>query len=100
MEPIHGSNSRGIHAGQSPKGVIYIGVTSNLLQRLYQHQNNLTGGFTAKYGVRKLMWYEVHNTMESAILREKQLKAGSRARKVGLIEAGNPEWCDLSAQIR
>jgi putative endonuclease len=80
-------------------GTLYVGVTSNLAGRVWQHKNNLVDGFTRKYHVHQLVWYEPHATMESAILREKQLKAGSRARKIKLIEAMNPGWCDLYQDI-
>ncbi|MGO9817411.1 MAG: GIY-YIG nuclease family protein [Acidocella sp.] len=76
-------------------GTIYTGVSSNLIQRIAQHRNETTGGFTAKYGVKALVWYEIHETMESAILREKQIKAGSRAAKVRLIMQNNSDWLDL-----
>ena len=80
-------------------GTLYVGVTSNLAARAWQHKNHVVAGFTEKYGVHNLVWYEVHETMESAILREKQLKAGSRARKLALIEAMNPQWRDLHDEI-
>ncbi len=80
-------------------GTLYVGVTSNLAARVWQHKNHVAAGFTEKYGVHNLVWYEVHETMESAILREKQLKAGSRARKLALIEAMNPQWRDLHDEI-
>ncbi|HTQ70525.1 MAG TPA: GIY-YIG nuclease family protein [Acidocella sp.] len=76
-------------------GTIYTGVTSNLIQRIAQHRDETTGGFTAKYGVKSLVWLEIHGTMEAAILREKQIKAGSRAAKVRLIMETNPDWLDL-----
>ena len=72
-------------------GAIYTGVTSDLLQRVWQHRE----GLTHRYGCKHLVWYELHESMEAAILREKQLKGGSRARKLALIEAMNPEWQDL-----
>jgi len=78
-----------------PRGTLYVGVTSQLPTRVWQHKNKVTGGFTAKYGVDRLVWYETHTEMGSAILREKQLKAGSRQKKVALIEAMNPQWDDL-----
>ena len=78
-----------------PHGTLYIGVTSQLPTRVWQHKNKVTGGFTARYGVDQLVWYEVHDSMTSAILREKQLKAGSRQKKLALIEAMNPGWEDL-----
>ena len=76
-------------------GTIYTGVTSNLIQRIAQHRDETTGGFTAKYGVKSLVWFEIHETMEAAILREKQIKAGSRAAKVRLIMQNNSDWLDL-----
>jgi putative endonuclease len=78
-----------------PRGTLYVGVTSNLTQRVWQHKNNLTEGFTQKYGVHTLVYFELHATMYDAISREKQLKAGSRAKKVALIEAMNAGWRDL-----
>jgi len=80
-------------------GTLYVGVTSNLAGRVWQHKNGVVEGFTRRYGVHDLVWYEVHDTMESAIGREKQLKAGSRARKLALIEAMNPAWRDLYDDI-
>jgi putative endonuclease len=76
-------------------GTLYTGVTSDLLQRVYQHREGLTGGFTFRYGCKLLVWYESHETMESAILQEKQIKAASRKKKLALIEALNPTWRDL-----
>jgi len=79
-------------------GTIYAGVTSNLIQPVWQHREG-SGGFTARYGCKLLVWYEVHGTMEYAILREKQIKAGSRKKKLALIEATNPQWRDLWPDI-
>jgi len=76
-------------------GRLYTGVTSNLLQRAYQHREALISSFTSRYGCKLLVWYEVYETMEHAIFREKQIKAGSRKKKLGLIEAMNPTWRDL-----
>ena len=76
-------------------GTLYIGVTSNLVQRVWQHKNNLAGSFTQQYGVHTLVYFELHATMLNVISREKQLKGGSRAKKVALIEALNPAWGDL-----
>ena len=76
-------------------GTLYIGVTSNLVQRVYQHRTGMIEGFTKRYGVHDLVWYESHEMMESAIQREKQLKKWSRAAKIRLIEQLNPEWRDL-----
>ncbi len=80
-------------------GTLYTGVTSNLGQRIWQHREGIADGFTKRYGCKLLVWYEVHETMETAILREKQIKAGSRVKKLALIEALNPDWLDLSERI-
>ena len=76
-------------------GTLYIGVTSNLIKRVWQHRNHTLGGFTARYGVTRLAWYELHSTMLSAIKREKQLKEWRRSWKLDLIERENPDWDDL-----
>ena len=76
-------------------GTLYIGVTSDLVARIWQHREHLVDGFTKRYGVTMLVWYELHETMESAILREKQLKKWNRRWKLELIEAGNPDWQNL-----
>ncbi len=76
-------------------GTLYIGVTSNLLKRIWEHRNNLVEGFTERYGVHSLVWYEPHESMESAIQREKQLKEWKRDWKMRLIESANPNWEDL-----
>ncbi len=78
-----------------PNVTLYVGVTSNLVQRVWQHKNDLVEGFTNRYGVHRLVWYEVHETMESAIAREKMLKRWKRAWKIRLIKEVNPEWSDL-----
>ncbi len=82
-----------------PNGTLYIGVTSNLPQRVWQHKSDLVEGFTRRYGVHTLVWYEVHETMETAILREKTIKEWKRQWKRELIEATNPEWRDLYEKI-
>jgi putative endonuclease len=76
-------------------GTIYVGVTSDLPQRAWQHREGMAEGFTRRYGCKRLVWFELHATMEYAIAREKQIKGGSRAKKIALIEAENPEWRDL-----
>ena len=76
-------------------GTLYMGVTSALVKRVWQHRNGLGEGFTKRYGCKLLVWYQVFDTMEQAILREKQIKAGSRANKLAIIEANNPDWRDL-----
>ena len=78
--------------------VIYIGVTSNLERRLYEHKNGLADGFTKQYNLHKLVYYEHTNDVYSAIAREKQLKKWVRAKKNALIAKMNPEWNDLSAK--
>ena len=76
-------------------GTLYTGATSNLSQRAFQHREGLTPGFTSRYGCKLLVFYEHYERMVDAIAREKQIKGGSRARKIALIEAMNPEWSDL-----
>ena len=77
-------------------GTLYVGVTSSLLQRIGQHREGTIGGFTEKHGVKLLVWFEQHSTMEHAIVREKQLKKWNRAWKLRLIEEGNASWRDLA----
>ena len=79
--------------------VLYTGVTNNLIRRVYEHQNHLVKGFTDKYNVTKLVYFEQTENVESAILREKQIKAGSRKKKTILINSFNPNWEDLYNQI-
>jgi putative endonuclease len=81
------------------RGTLYVGVTSNLPGRDHQHKHGLADGFTKKHGCKLLVWYEFHETMEQAILREKQLKAGSRRKKIERIEKDNPYWHNLSQQL-
>jgi putative endonuclease len=76
-------------------GTLYIGVTSNLRRRTWEHRTHAVEGFTKRYSVSRLVWYEVHRTMEEAIRREKRLKEWKRAWKVKLIERLNPGWLDL-----
>jgi predicted GIY-YIG superfamily endonuclease len=76
-------------------GTIYTGVTSDLPKRAFEHREGVVKGFSAKYGCKMLIWYELHETMLEAITREKQIKAGSRASKLALIESLNPLWKDL-----
>ncbi len=80
-------------------GTLYVGVTSNVVQRVWQHKEGAADGFTKAYGVKTLVWYEVHETMESAITREKAIKEWKRAWKLRLIEEKNGEWRDLYAEI-
>jgi len=76
-------------------GTLYTGVTSDLIQRIYQHKEKIYGGFTAKYDVKLLVYYEVHEDIYEAILREKRIKRWRRAWKLELIEKENPNWEDL-----
>jgi putative endonuclease len=76
-------------------GTLYTGVTSNLPKRAFEHREGLVRGFSARYGCKILIWYELHETMIDAITREKQIKAGSRTKKLALIEKFNPDWKDL-----
>ena len=76
-------------------GTLYTGVTSNLPKRAFEHREGSVKGFSAKYGCKILVWYELHETMIEAITREKQIKAGSHKKKLALIEALNPDWSDL-----
>ena len=80
-------------------GTLYIGVTSNLMQRLWQHREGVVDGFSHQYGTRKLVWFEQCDDMVTAITREKQLKKWNRMWKLRLIEASNPEWRDLAIDI-
>jgi putative endonuclease len=80
-------------------GTLYIGVTSELVQRIWQHKNKLIEGFTQKYNVNKLVYYEVHPNAESAITREKQMKKWRRVWKMRIIEEKNPGWNDLYNDI-
>ena len=82
-----------------PRGTLYIGVTSNLPQRIAQHREKVVAGFTEKYGLGMLVWYELHENAESAIVREKQIKKWSRLWKIRLIERTNSDWRDLSGEI-
>ena len=81
-------------------GTLYIGVTSDLPSRIWQHRNNQVAGFTQHHRVHTLVWYETLDTMESAIRREKALKEWKRAWKIKLIEDRNPYWRDLDCEIR
>ena len=80
-------------------GTLYIGVTSDLVKRVWEHNSDLVEGFTKSYGVHRLVWYELHESMESAVTREKQLKEWKRQWKLELIEDTNPNWLDLYLTI-
>jgi putative endonuclease len=81
------------------KGTLYVGVTSNLVKRIWEHKNHAVEGFTQKYGIHNLVWFEQHETMESAIAREKAIKAWKRQWKIELITKENPQWRDLYPEI-
>jgi putative endonuclease len=81
------------------RGTLYVGVTSDLPGRIWQHQQDLVPSFSRRYGVHLLVWYEVHATMESAILREKRIKRWNRSWKLELIETTNQAWRDLYSDI-
>jgi putative endonuclease len=76
-------------------GMLYIGVTSNFIKRIWEHKNDMVKGFAKRYSVHQLVWYELHENMESAIVREKRLKDWKREWKLELIENQNPNWVDL-----
>lgn len=76
-------------------GTLYVGVTSDPVKRVWEHKNNVVPGFTKRYNVHDLVWYELHDSMESAIAREKAIKAWKRSWKIELIEKSNPKWSDL-----
>ena len=83
-----------------PYGTLYVGLTSDLAQRVSEHKGKLVGGFTAKYGVDRLVWFDMHEHHASALQREKRIKAWKRDWKINLIERENPHWLDLSNDLR
>jgi putative endonuclease len=85
--------------GERWDGTLYVGVTSDLVRRVWEHKNDLIEGFTKTYRVHNLVWFEEHETMESAILREKAIKEWNRAGKIELIEESNQTWQDLYPQL-
>ena len=80
-------------------GTLYIAVTSNLTKRIWEHQNNMVEGFTKRYNIHMLVWFELHESSESAITREKRLKKWKRNWKITLIENDNPTWTNLYHSI-
>ena len=78
-----------------PNGTLYVGSTRDLLKRVWEHKNKVVPGFTAKYGVDRLVWFEAHGSLESAFMRERQIKSWKRLWKIQLIESDNPQWLDL-----
>ena len=80
-------------------GTLYVGVTSDLIKRIYEHKNKFVDGFTKKYNINKLGYYEIYDNIETAIEREKKLKNSPRKKKLELIEINNPNWLDLYEEI-
>jgi putative endonuclease len=80
-------------------GTLYAGVTSDLVKRVWEHKNDMADGFSKRYRVHTLVWYEVHETMESAIQREKAIKEWKRSWKLEMIEKNNPKWLDLYPEL-
>ena len=83
----------------APRGTLYVGVTSDLVRRVWQHREGVVDGFSKQYGVKTLVWYELHPTMPGAIAREKAIKKWRRPWKLALVEEANAEWCDLWPEI-
>jgi putative endonuclease len=81
-------------------GTLYVGMTDDLTKRVWQHRNNIIPGFAQRYGVKMLVWYEVHESRDSAFIRERQIKKWNRAWKLELIERMNRNWCDLWNKLR
>ncbi|MDD4477244.1 MAG: GIY-YIG nuclease family protein [Patescibacteria group bacterium] len=80
-------------------GTLYVGITNNLIRRIYEHKNNLVGGFTKKYDIHNLVYYEQYDSVDDAISREKQMKKWNRKWKIELIEKDNPNWRDLYEEL-
>ncbi len=80
-------------------GTLYVGVTNDLARRVYEHRNDLIEGFTKRYGVHRLVWFEVHGDINEAILREKRIKKWNRSWKLRVIEEMNPDWIDLTEKL-
>ncbi len=80
-------------------GTLYTGVTSNLVKRIWEHKNNVVEGFTQKYSIHTLVWYEMHETMDTAIQREKNIKNWKRAWKLKMVEEMNPQWRDSYPEL-
>ena len=83
-----------------PYGTLYIGTTSDLARRVWEHKNRLVPGFTKRYQVERLVWFETHESAASALRREKQLKEWNRDWKINLLERDNPHWLDLYSSLR
>lgn len=96
--PMHSKTYYVYIMASKRNGTLYVGVTNDLIKRAYQHKNNLADGFTKKYSVHSLVYYETTNDIKSALAREKQLKKWKRQWKLELIERDNPEWNDLAKE--
>ncbi|WGI21363.1 GIY-YIG nuclease family protein [Amylibacter sp. IMCC11727] len=92
-------NSHTYILASRPQGAIYIGVTNNLIRRIYEHKQGLGSAHTLKYNIKRLVWFEAYDDITEAIKREKRLKKYKREWKINLIEAGNPHWQDLWEDI-
>ena len=88
-----------VYIAASVSRTLYVGVTNDLARRMHEHRSKAADGFTARYDIHRLVWYEVTGNVSAAIAREKQLKGYSRAKKVALIEAANPAWNDLGEEL-
>ena len=98
-EPLGSGDERCLHDGQRTARTLYIGVTSEWLKRVAQHREGQIDGFTKRYGVKRLVWFERHDSIVAAIQREKSLKKYKRGWKINLIEGDNPDWNDLYSQF-
>src|ERR1700751_5642127 len=99
---VHQARMAGGHVyilASAQNGILYVGVTSDLVRRIYEHRNGLVPGFTKRYSVKRLVYFEQYENIQTAIQREKNIKHWSRAWKVGWILAGNPDWYDLYDSI-
>ena len=88
-----------VYIMSSKSFTLYVGITSNLIRRVYEHKHKLIEGFTSRYNVNRLVWYEATSDVRSAIIREKELKGWTRKRKVDLVTSSNPQWLDLSKEL-
>lgn len=93
------SNSYTYILASQRNGTLYVGVTSDLIKRVYEHKNNIFEGFTKKYNVKMLVYYEIFDDIEEAIKREKQIKGWTRKKKIALIEEHNEDWVDLYEKV-
>jgi putative endonuclease len=98
--PLHQTNRPCVYIlANRRNGTIYVGVTTDLVKRIYEHKNELFGGFTKEYGIKQLVWYETHDDLYAARARERAIKKWNRQWKIELIEKVNPYWLDLSDSL-